>query len=571
MRNLVGILCFFLFDTAQGAPDIRLTAVLPTQRVLETGELEGHSKIRIQLARGEFESIQLVITAMGGNLKEVQAEAGIIEDVSGNLFPAESITWYREGFVPVRHSSPRAELPPGMVPDPLIPFIDPYTGEPIRQPRWNGDRLEGSRFGGAGFDLWREQNQPLWIDVFAPRNLPAGVYRGEVRAWAKEVRPVAMPIEIEVWDFELPKGPTHANHFGGVSGIASYYGLEASSPEFKILEDRFSAMLADHRINPAVPPSLFPKPGEDGKALFTEDIDRGLSDFVEKYRVTDFQIPGAPFGDPFGEDRDKVLKFYRSWYEYLSGKGWAERSYLYMQDEPNDATAYAQVARMGALVAEAHPEIRKLVVEQTYTQDPSWADLDPAVDIWCPLFGFLDEETIREAIDREDEVWSYSALIQTAPPYHPHYEEVKGDLPPFWQIDFPSIHYRIGPWVNYRYEVTGLLYWSSVYWGSPERNPWDDPGFRVRWNGDGFLMYPGNDAGIEGPIASIRLKNLRDGMEDYEYFALLEGVGGEDLAKQTVLEAVPTWGSFTEDSEDLLELRRRLAEAIVETKNIAAK
>ncbi len=84
-------------------------------------------------------------------------------------------------------------------------------------------------------------------------------------------------------------------------------------------------------------------------------------------------------------------------------------------------------------------------------------------------------------------------------------------------------------------------------------------------------MYPGNDAGIEGPIASIRLKNLRDGMEDYEYFALLEGVGGEDLAKQTVLEAVPTWGSFTEDSEDLLELRRRLAEAIVETKNIAAK
>ena len=28
--------------------------------------------------------------------------------------------------------------------------------------------------------------------------------------------------------------------------------------------------------------------------------------------------------------------FYRAWYEYLQGKGWADRAYLYMLDEPND-------------------------------------------------------------------------------------------------------------------------------------------------------------------------------------------------------------------------------------------
>ena len=121
---------------------------------------------------------------------------------------------------------------------------------------------------------------------------------------------------------------------------------------------------------------------------------------------------------------------------------------------------------------------------------------------------------------------------------------MKDDHPPFWRIDFPVTAYRAAPWLNRRYGITGLLYWSIVYYGSPERDPWDDPGFRVRWNGEGALFYPGDRAGIEGPVASIRLKNLRDGMEDYEYFVLLEQRGGRDAVDAIVREAVPTWGSW---------------------------
>ncbi len=66
------------------------------------------------------------------------------------------------------------------------------------------------------------------------------------------------------------------------------------------------------------------------------------------------------------------------------------------------------------------------------------------------------------------------------------------------------------------------------------------------------------------PIASIRLKNLRDGMEDYEYFALLEQRGGKDAVEAIVRQAVPTWGAWDQDPYRLLERRRRLAEAILE-------
>jgi hypothetical protein len=214
-------------------------------------------------------------------------------------------------------------------------------------------------------------------------------------------------------------------------------------------------------------------------------------------------------------------------------------------------------------VHEAEPNLRRLVVEQPYSQNRQWGQIDEAIDIWCPLFGFIHEPSIKRVQRQGDDVWSYTALCQKAPSYHPDYERVKKEDPPYWQIDFPVTGYRIAPWLNRRYGVTGLLYWTTVCWTSPERNPWDNPGFRVRYNGEGALFYPGEDAGIDGPIASIRLKNLRDGMEDYEYFAILEERGGEDVVEEIVRSAVPTWGTWKQDPHQLLELRRRLAKEIL--------
>ena len=78
-----------------------------------------------------------------------------------------------------------------------------------------------------------------------------------------------------------------------------------------------------------------------------------------------------------------------------------------------------------------------------------------------------------------------------------------------------------------------------------------------------MLFYPGTNAGINGPIASVRLKNLRDGMEDYEYFVLLEKRGGEDIIEEIVKSAVPTWGSWDQDTDRLLERRRTIANEIL--------
>ncbi len=63
----------------------------------------------------------------------------------------------------------------------------------------------------------------------------------------------------------------------------------------------------------------------------------------------------------------------------------------------------------------------------------------------------------------------------------------------------------------------GFLYWASNPWGGIygyENGKWTVK----RTNGDGGLLYPTENGKT---WASIRLKHLRDGVEDYEYLRLL--------------------------------------------------
>jgi hypothetical protein len=52
-----------------------------------------------------------------------------------------------------------------------------------------------------------------------------------------------------------------------------------------------------------------------------------------------------------------------------------------------------------------------------------------------------------------------------------------------------------------------------------------DEGKKYYWvrypDGDGFLTYPGKPVGVDGPASTIRLEQIRQGLEDYEALALL--------------------------------------------------
>jgi hypothetical protein len=171
------------------------------------------------------------------------------------------------------------------------------------------------------------------------------------------------------------------------------------------------------------------------------------------------------------------------------------------------------------------------------------------VDIWCPLWGLYDEKTARERQALGEQMWSYTALCQ-------------GDEKnPFWEIDFPPIVYRAPFWVSWRLGITGFLYWSSVY-VEPGQDPWEGAYFRQAYWGEGFLLYPGLPAGLKSPVPSLRLKLIREGMEDYEYMALAAQRTSREAVTDVVADIARSFVDWDRSPERYTEARAALARMI---------
>lgn len=551
--------------SVRGNAAVKLTALNSMERIGQDQELYGEREVVIKAAKNEVESFQVVVGAIKKNIRVVKAEISDLIAPNGEKISVGNCKLFREEYVRVRRSTRRAALPPGLYAGPLVPFINPLTGEPIEPRRQFRERwgepivTKGYEIYAVPFDVFKGQNQPLWIDVFVPKDAFHGTYEGTFTVTLENENIAQIPVTLTVWDFTLPDGPTHRNHFGSFRNLPRFFDVKPGSKEYKEIEMRYCEAMARHRINPPIPRSLLPEINDDGSLTIIPERHKALKEFISTLNVTDFEIPRAPFKDPTGTGRNRVIRYIKDYDNYVKENNWDKKTYYYMHDEPNLSENYQFVSDYGKLVHDAAPGMKCLVVEQTYSQDPSWPDIDNAVDIWCPLWSFIHRESIAEKIARGDEVWSYTALTQRSPRYHPDYEKMKDFDPPYWHIDRPLSEYRIPLWINRNYNITGLLYWTTI---TTVLDPWNNPAFShfgSHWNGGGYLFYPGVPCGIDGPISGMRIKNIRDGMEDYEYFVLLEKLGGKEAVNKIVSSIAQNWREFSKIPVDILTARDKIA------------
>lgn len=304
-------------------------------------------------------------------------------------------------------------------------------------------------------------------------------------------------------------------------------------------------------------------------------------------------MPGGTFHarregrlDPFAQGTPEYERLMasqgRQIVEHLRENGWLDEAYVYWFDEPAPRD-YEFVIEGMNLLKRAAPGLTRMLTEQP---EPA---LFGHVDLWCPVVSAVAPEAIRERKQHGGRFWWYLCTGPKAP-YIGLF------------IDRPATDLRVWAWLSRKWGVEGQLVWSSNYWTSaaafppPDvQNPWVDPmayvsGYSFErgqigyWgNGDGRFLYPPtrdvkNDEAkyLCGPVDSIRWEMLREGIEDYEYFCVLDalieaaeakGVDVNLVARARELAAVPDSvikddRTYSKDPGPLYEHRRRVAEAI---------
>ena len=159
-----------------------------------------------------------------------------------------------------------------------------------------------------------------------PEDARAGTYRGTFSVSIRDRLTAQVPVTLTVWDFVLPLGPTHKNHFGSFSSVARHFDVDRDSPRAREIEMAYCRSMAEHRINPPLPSHLLPEVAANGSLKIVPERHAGLVQFIDELHVTDFEIPRAPFArlprstlrDNYKTiapaEREKAQRYYREYY-----------------------------------------------------------------------------------------------------------------------------------------------------------------------------------------------------------------------------------------------------------------
>ena len=540
-----------------GADELRLWTTHSTEKVRPYDPPGAAAAVEIAAARNEFESFQIVLYSAGrGDIRDVDVEVSALADDLDNRIDERYVTAYLVDYIDVGTPSSRQGAT-GEWPDPLVPRTDHYFGE---------------RRNAFPFSVSPGRNQSLWIEVYVPTETPPGLYEGVVTITVGGNEDAAVPVQLQVWPFTLPSTATLPTSFGFAGSTA----LRQHDGDLTEISELYGRAALLHRISlhggTWRPPEVVRAGG--GFSLDWDAYDEEMGAFLNGTVLGDGDpLPGAEVTsvdmrapDSLGNN-DERNAYWRAWAEHFRENGWFDRLFFYLWDEPQTEDDYARVLELGREIRRADPEIRLLLTEDFV------APLAEVVDIWVPLINCVeakpDHEPWCDGPARPLETagssafWWYQSCAS-------HGCNIVGDNYfdgwPSYVIDAPAVGNRVMQWLAWRYRIEGELYYNTVEGYGLGVDPWRDVHL-FGGNGEGTLFYPGTPDRIGGrheiPIESIRLKLIRDGLEDYEYLVLLEEAAGDrEFAEgqaETVAAALFSWSP---DPDLLLGARYRIAERL---------
>jgi hypothetical protein len=489
----------------------------------------GHGSVQVALRSDEAVPKAAVEVTLGGGL-QVQVR--------------------RVGYVPVGSNPPDTPYDEVLRPAPAL-FPDPLFEESM-------------------FPLVAGRTEAAWITIYAPATTRPGEYTGEIKATGT----APLRFRVHVAEATVPERQTLkvTNWFNLDRGhLSRYFKIDSDESYWEVLGN-IGRVMAEHRQNVILTPvaDLTGFEVRDGSLAFDfTGLDRwvdtfekaGLAGTIEGGHLlsrasgyhTALVVPayvienGSAVPRNLEPDDPRAEAFFNAFlpalYAHLKQKGWLSRYVQHIHDEPHDEENPIY-ERYGKIIRRNLPGVP--------TVDAVGLDQDirffaEVADIWVPVLGSFDHQLdkIRTHVSKGGQAWFYTCIF----PQSRYLNRF---------IDYPLLKTRLLHWFNYRHDFTGFLHWGGNFWGP---RPFENVQTVINDNrtllpaGDNAIVYP--DPQNRSVLSSIRLEQMREGIEDYE---LLAALARRDPKKATALAqaAIPNINDYVRDIAEFRSLHARL-------------
>ncbi len=488
------------------------------------------STLHLSGASNEVLAFQLVVEKKAGTLRSVSLESG------GAVSPELSL--FANIAVPIQEA---------FYDDPVMPL----------------DAANAGNLSKEAAKLLRVKNrkrQTYIVELYLPSGTQAGDHELTLALKCENAGDVRLEIALHVYDFELPKEPTCVADMNayGVGPVHGWPGLDFRSERYAAIEKEFFRVIHDHlgvfhllpyahsgrmehdfipvlegrgknrRVKDWGPWDKHWGPYLDGSAF--EGTRRGPTPLSYIYLPINLNWPAyfEKYGTPGYETEFKNVV--REFAVHFAEKGWTKtklevffnhkarwKYFPWDMDEirferDNKATLYPAKLALEAIEGIEGPQFINRIDSSWIFGKSAKSELGDAIDLWIVNGGYLapfpDEAELLKS--KGQEIFFYGGAGNIAAP--------------------SRMHNLVWPWLAWGRGVDGFTYWNALGWGG--REWWKSPG-----GGHNHIMYPASVLGIDGALASVRMKTMRRGVQDNAYLTeLTKRTGSRDAADAIIAD-----------------------------------
>ena len=542
-------------------------------------EYKLNNTIELSLAGNETRSLQLLLIPLGEEIKNIKIKFSGLKSAS-SMVPSRNLNWYNIEYVKTQ-----------------VGYSGKYSMEP--------DIL----LLGKQFNIPKAKLLPVWINIHLPKGTSAGKYIGKFTVSTDNKGSVSGKIIVNAFGFDLPdKMSVRHNHWLDVTNfkgtrvtpevyekamrilskyrvqpyffdhralarlIKMYYEPDGSfSVDFSPLDEYFriakkynanaywSAMSCGVAVLvPFVNPNGRIIERSSGKRIKLKDCP-GMKEWIAKYSKGKEYIEKNPELAIIKATEEQNKKIYfdtnplykaylKDYVKYLKKLGIEKMSYFELYDEaPQLESRWLDMIRHHKFLRKWVPELKLFNFEVTPEETINGESAIGLIDAWAPqLFQCDDKKMLAEIKKRQknnkEEFWFYVCTERSKGP--------KRVTPYTWRYR-PLIGARIIPWFAWWLQVDGFHVNSFTY--------------------QHLVKYQNGHL-----LPTMRLAMIRDGMEDYEYFAMLRKILSKinrnknseffiEAEKSLKIESSIIKGVYdwTKSSEQLDSKRKELAKLII--------